>query len=136
MPLRWLGLQRRICPGPLADLQRAYIPAPEYVRGRHRVISAGETSVLGRMGRAVVGSRVFRHVMVSVLVAACFVAVHAESAFASTPPLQLPWPTGQVHWIQYGYSYNCGDHVGRDLYAIDFQFSAGQPVSAVADGTA
>ncbi|MDQ1392279.1 MAG: hypothetical protein QOF30_1256, partial [Acidimicrobiaceae bacterium] len=63
------------------------------------------------------------------------------SASAATPALQLPWPTGQTHYIlagaNGGNSYNCGDHLApRDAYAIDFQLSTGNAVSAVAAGTA
>src|SRR5207248_696364 len=32
--------------------------------------------------------------------------------------------------------YGCGDHTGRDYYAIDFQMSTGDPVAAVATGIA
>ena len=52
------------------------------------------------------------------------------------PPLQLPWPTGQIHNINGGSTYNCKHHVGRDRFAIDFHLGAGDAVSAVAPGIA
>jgi hypothetical protein len=55
----------------------------------------------------------------------------------TAPALQLPWPTGQTHYIWYGAnSYGCNDHTGRDANAIDFQLSTNDAVSAVAAGTA
>lgn len=55
----------------------------------------------------------------------------------AAPALQLPWPAGQRHNINGGYSYHCGaTHQGRDNFAIDFNLPTGSPVSAVADGTA
>src|SRR5712692_3391961 len=53
-----------------------------------------------------------------------------------TISLQLPWPTGQKHNINGGYTYHCPDHIGLDNYAIDFALSSGSQVSAVAAGTA
>jgi len=50
--------------------------------------------------------------------------------------LQLPWPTGQQHKINGGYTYGCGDHTGRDYYAVDFNLSANSQVSAIMAGTA
>jgi murein DD-endopeptidase MepM/ murein hydrolase activator NlpD len=70
------------------------------------------------------------------LITLLFIPATARPA-AATPAFQLPWPTGQAHYIWEGAnSYNCGDHVGRDLYAIDFQLASGNPVSAVAEGVA
>ena len=70
------------------------------------------------------------------LVAAIVIILTTPNADAA-PALQLPWPTGQAHYIWEGANgYNCGGHVGRDLYAIDFQLSTGNAVSAVAAGTA
>ena len=74
--------------------------------------------------------------LVICLVAAMVMILTVPNAGAA-PALQLPWPTGQVHYIWEGANgYNCGGHVGRDLYAIDFQLSTGNAVSAVAAGTA
>lgn len=64
----------------------------------------------------------------------------AHSADASLA-LQLPWPTGSQHRINSGgQSYGCGvTHGGAgyesNYYAIDFEFSTGQSVSAIASGT-
>ncbi len=55
---------------------------------------------------------------------------------AGVPALQLPWPTGQKHNQNGGNSYGCGDHTGKDYYAIDFNLAANSEVSAVAAGTA
>ena len=55
---------------------------------------------------------------------------------AGVPALQLPWPTGQQHNQNEGNSYGCGDHTGKDYYAIDFNLAANSQVSAVAAGTA
>ena len=54
------------------------------------------------------------------------------SATYSGPTLRLPWLSG-THQIS-GYSYNCGDHTGKDQYAIDFDLRNEQ-VTAVFDGT-
>ena len=55
----------------------------------------------------------------------------------AAPTLQLPWPAGQQHRINGGDTYDCGQyHHGRTRFAVDFQFSLGQPVAAVAAGTA
>lgn len=56
---------------------------------------------------------------------------------AVTPPLQLPWPTGDQHRINSGnQTYNCGStHMGSNAYAIDFEFTIGQSVAVVASGT-
>src|SRR5579859_848545 len=70
-----------------------------------------------------------------------------RQAQAATPPkaplLQLPWPSGQQHDINGGYTYDCGDHgppppTGNplDYYAIDFALPMDSQVSAVAAGTA
>ncbi|HEX8105037.1 MAG TPA: M23 family metallopeptidase, partial [Solirubrobacteraceae bacterium] len=65
------------------------------------------------------------------------VAIGATSVAYATPALQLPWPTGQSHYIWGGANgYGCGDHIGRDAYAIDFQLTTGNAVSAVAPGVA
>ncbi len=63
------------------------------------------------------------------------VPVQADSPQAPGP-WQLPWPTGQKHRINAGYTYGCGTHNG-DLahYGLDFEFKVGEPVSAVAGGT-
>lgn len=61
----------------------------------------------------------------------------ASANAVAAPTLQLPWPAGQQHRTHGGDTYNCGQyHHGRTRYALDFQFSVGQPVSAVAAGTA
>jgi murein DD-endopeptidase MepM/ murein hydrolase activator NlpD len=53
------------------------------------------------------------------------------------PALQLPWPTGQAHNQNGGYSYGCGDHnTAKDYYAIDFGLPSNSQVSAVANGVA
>jgi len=63
-------------------------------------------------------------------------AIHPPATVAATSPvLQLPWPTGQQHHQNDGFSYGCGDHTGRDYYAIDFALQYA-PVSAVASGIA
>lgn len=52
-------------------------------------------------------------------------------------PLQLPWPAGHAHRISsFGSGYGCDYHVGATHYALDFEFSTGQPVASVAPGTA
>lgn len=72
-------------------------------------------------------------VLVSCLARVPFVS---EVAFADEPPLQLPWPTGQVHNINGGFSYGCGStHSGSDVYGIDFTLSSGSDVAATAAGT-
>ncbi|HET9477087.1 MAG TPA: M23 family metallopeptidase [Dehalococcoidia bacterium] len=50
----------------------------------------------------------------------------------------MPWPLGQVHnFSSAGNGYGCGPtHQGINRYAIDFNFTNGQEVSAVADGVA
>lgn len=60
----------------------------------------------------------------------------AATNIGETPLLELPWPSGQKHNINGGYTYGCGDHTGRDAYAIDFALPSGSQVSAVAQGTA
>jgi len=86
----------------------------------------------------------------ALLISACAVlsvAVGEQTVSHAAPELQFPWPNGTSHRIlggvdQYGNpyggnSYNCGDHTGANLYAIDFQFGVdGSPlaVSAVAGG--
>jgi len=55
---------------------------------------------------------------------------------SSLPALQLPWPTSQQHNQNGGNSYGCGDHTGKDYYAIDFNLAANSEVSAAASGTA
>ncbi|MCX6021343.1 MAG: peptidoglycan DD-metalloendopeptidase family protein [Chloroflexi bacterium] len=49
--------------------------------------------------------------------------------------LQLPWPTGEKHDINKGYTYGCQTHVGIDEFAIDFRTGRGAVVVPVADGT-
>ena len=56
------------------------------------------------------------------------------------PSLQLPWPSGEQHRINGGYTYGCGTHGGTgyesNYHAIDFSFpNVGSNVSAVATGT-
>ncbi len=63
--------------------------------------------------------------------------VLATASASAAPSLQLPWPTGQVHRISsFGSGYGCDFHQGRTQYALDFDHTAGQQVSAVAAGTA
>jgi murein DD-endopeptidase MepM/ murein hydrolase activator NlpD len=51
----------------------------------------------------------------------------------AAPALRLPWPAGHLHRIGPGHSYDCGDHKGSNLYAIDFQFGVdGSPLSVTA----
>ena len=57
-------------------------------------------------------------------------AAPAEAA----PALELPWPSSAQHRINGGYTYGCGTHVGSNYYAIDFQFSIGESVTATAPG--
>lgn len=69
-----------------------------------------------------------------------FALAYVGPAEADPPhPLQLPWPRGEQHRINGGYTYGCFTHGGSgyetNYYAIDFQFSIGQSVSAVAAGT-
>ena len=81
----------------------------------------------------------YRGIMILVLqVSLLPVLLPYAGAAPALPALQLPWPTGQTHHIWQGaYSYGCGGHVAPlDTYAIDFQLSTGDPVSAVADGIA
>ncbi|MHB8508663.1 MAG: M23 family metallopeptidase [Candidatus Dormibacteria bacterium] len=55
----------------------------------------------------------------------------------STLPLQLPWRIDTTMYISSGgYGYNCGDHLGKDGYAIDFPFPTGTPITATASGIA
>lgn len=82
---------------------------------------------IGTMARVAVRAATFAVAVTFALL------VSTGSASASPIPLQLPWPTGQTHQIGGGYSYNCGDHTGRDYYAIDFNLNY-VTVSAVADG--
>jgi hypothetical protein len=71
------------------------------------------------------------------LMATATLVILTASSASATPGLQLPWPTGQTHYIWKGANgYNCGGHVGRDRYAIDFQLATGNAVSAVAAGIA
>lgn len=71
-------------------------------------------------------------------------SVYSSSHAATTtkpPLLRLPWPLtykgNQVqHGINGGDTYGCGLHQNADFYAIDFVFSLGDPVSAVAPGIA
>src|SRR5438067_2099402 len=46
--------------------------------------------------------------------------------------LRLPWPSGS-HGNNGGFTYNCGDHLNSDQYALDFGLHS-QPVSAVFSG--
>ncbi len=65
-----------------------------------------------------------------------------DQSASAAPALQLPWPTGEQHRINGGWTYGCpsgypyyGTHNGSNYYAIDFVFSVGQNVSATAAGT-
>jgi hypothetical protein len=83
----------------------------------------------------------WRHRLLTLSLAVCLLGAMLIIATApnagAIPALQLPWPTGQTHYIWEGAnSYNCGGHVGRDRYAIDFQLTTGNAVSAVAAGIA
>lgn len=50
--------------------------------------------------------------------------------------MQLPWPSAASHRINGGNTYGCDTHSSTlDRYAIDFQFSINETVSAVASGT-
>ena len=98
----------------------------EFVRASARRIASARKEAEARFG-----SLRLTLVIIAVL------AVAAPPFAAAAPPLQLPWPTGQTHYIWQGANgYGCGTHTGRDQYAIDFQLSPGQPVSAVAAGIA
>ena len=59
---------------------------------------------------------------------------HAENASIS---LRLPWVSGDSR-VNGGNTYGpkCGDHSGKDQYAIDFQVALNRPLAAVAAGVA
>src|SRR5205814_583352 len=60
------------------------------------------------------------------------IAQAANSTTYNGPALRLPWIFGD--YTVAGYSYNCGDHVNHDQFALDFgliNFS----ISAVYNGT-
>ena len=79
-------------------------------------------------------------------------ALEGYDGAGAVPSLQLPWPTGEQHRINGGWTYGCpsgypyyGTHdtftatspgaYNADYYAIDFQFGLTNPVSAAASGT-
>jgi hypothetical protein len=70
-------------------------------------------------------SRFASFVFALLLVLAWLASFGVHQAHAS-PLLQLPWPTGQTHNISAGYGYDCGDHLGKDRYAIDFNLPSDQ----------
>jgi hypothetical protein len=57
----------------------------------------------------------------------------AASASYSGPTLRLPWLYSSYNIS--GYTYNCGDHTGKDQYALDFGLPSGTQVTAVFSGT-
>jgi hypothetical protein len=70
-----------------------------------------------------------------VILGSILAVISADVARASSPPLQLPWPTGQQQRIVDGYTYGCGTHDGPDdNFAIDFA-GGGWQTSATASGT-
>ena len=61
-----------------------------------------------------------------------FVSTNAVAATTyAGPPLRLPWASGSQNIS--GNTYNCGDHTGKDQYAIDFGLRY-VPVTAVFAG--
>ena len=71
-----------------------------------------------------------------------FGALEGHDGAGAVPSLQLPWPTGEQHRINGGWTYGCpsgypfyGTHNGSNYYAIDFVFTIGQNVAATAPGT-
>jgi|GEM_PF-4932587 len=60
------------------------------------------------------------------------IPVQAENASIG---LRLPWVSGDSR-IAGGNTYGCGDHTGKDFYALDFQVALNRPLSAVAAGVA
>jgi len=71
-----------------------------------------------------------------VLVPLALAVIWSSSTAAAAPNLKFPWPAGSRHRINsQNATYDCYYHQESIRYAIDFEFSIGQAVAAVAGGT-